>query len=161
MSKKLTFTLTSILLALIIAVSCVLISKQQVDVSTEALATRTVTLKRQEINYESILNEFENAKLEKQGSLTIFEGYKTIQLSDFAEIENLSESDIEQVQGVSVKYNFSYNNETNLVTLSAESINEKGEIELDEISGYAFTNEKGEMDALLDVDGEYVLLSEM
>ena len=161
MSKKLTFTLTSILLALIIAVSCVLISKQQVDVSTEALATRTVTLERQEINYESILNEFENAKLEKQGSLTTFEGYKTINVEDLTEFDNLSESELQHAEDSSVKYNFSYDSETNIVTISAQMKNELGEIELDEITGIGFINENNEIDAVMNVDGESILLSEM
>lgn len=39
--------------------------------------------------------------------------------------------------------------------------NEQGEIEVETISGYAFINETGEIDALMDVDGEFILISEM
>ncbi|MDD4276150.1 MAG: hypothetical protein PHO33_04140, partial [Clostridia bacterium] len=56
---------------------------------------------------------------------------------------------------------FSYDNETNVVTLSAELKNELGEIQIDTIAGTAFINEYGEIDALMDMDGEYALLSEM
>ncbi|MDD4351273.1 MAG: hypothetical protein PHP83_03735, partial [Clostridia bacterium] len=56
---------------------------------------------------------------------------------------------------------FSYDNETNVVTLSAELKNELGEIQIDTIAGTAFINEYGEIDAVMNIDGEGILLSEM
>ena len=160
MRKKILFSLSSVFLALIVAASCILCYNQKERYSTEA-QVRTVAVSNEEIDYESILNDFEDGKIEKEGSLTTFEGYKPLKLADFTELENLSEANLTEEAEIKVKYNFSYDYETNLVTLSAQSVSETGEIEVDEISGYAFQNSVGEMDALLEVDGEYILLSEM
>lgn len=162
MSKKLTFIVTSIILALFIPISCIIVSKLQVNnVTTTAAVVRNIELEPENVDYESILNKFENGKLETEGSLTTFEGYQTISISDLAELDNLSASDLEQAKETKVKYNFSYDSETNLVTLSAESIDANGEIEIEEISGTAFTDENGKIDAMFEVDGDYILLSEM
>ena len=161
MTKKLTFTITSIILALIIPLSGLLISKLNVDNVATTCATRTVTLQNENIDYESILNEFEDAKIETEGSITTFEGSKSIKLSDLSEFDNLSETDVEQMEGTAVKYHFSYDEESNIVTISAEMENENGEIEVEEISGVAFINDNNEIDAVMNVDGESILLSEM
>jgi len=162
MSKRLTFTITAIILALLVPISTLMISKLQVDNTTANVsATRTVELENAAIDYESILNEFENSTLKTEGSLTTFEGYKPIDASVLSEFDNLSSSDIEQVQDTYVKYNFSYDEETNIVTLCAEMKNENGEIEIEEISGVGFINDKNQIDAVMNIDGESILLSEM
>lgn len=162
MSKKAKFSIVSVAIACIMCLSFVIINYQQAEYTSANIATRTVELQKNELNYESILNEFENGKLETDGSLTTFEGTKTINLLDFAELNNLSATEIIEESKIEVKYNFSYDNETNIVTLSAKTINTTtNEIEIEEIYGVAFINELGEIDALLDVDGEYIYLSEM
>lgn len=162
MSKKLTFTITAIILALLVPISTLLITKLQADnTAANVSATRTVELTDSAIDYESILNEFENSTLTTEGSLTTFEGYKPIDPSVLSEFDNLSSSDIEQVQDTYVKYNFSYDEETNVVTLRAEMKNENGEIEIEEISGVGFINDKNQIDAVMNIDGESILLSEM
>lgn len=162
MSKKLTFTITAIILALLVPISTLMISKLQVkDVAANISATRTVELTNAAIDYESILNEFENSTLTTEGSLTTFEGYQTLNLADFAEIDLVSDSTVEDEMNFSVKYNFSYDAETNLVTVSVTTEYEDGSTEVDEISGAAFVNEQGDIDAVLDIDGELILLSEL
>ena len=162
MSKRLTFTITAIILALLVPISTLLITKLQADnTAANVSATRTVELENAAIDYESILNEFENSTLKTEGSLTTFEGYKPIDASVLSEFDNLSSSDIEQVQDTYVKYNFSYDEETNIVTLRAEMKNENGEIEIEEISGVGFINDKNQIDAVMNIDGESILLSEM
>ena len=47
------------------------------------------------------------------------------------------------------------------MTISAEMENEYGEIEIDTITGVGFINEQGEIDAVMNVEGEGILLSEM
>lgn len=128
---------------------------------TEQIRTTTIEISKQEIDYQSLLDEFDDGELETQGSLTTFEGYKSINLADLEGIDLTSESTLSEDKEVSIKYNFSYDAETGIVTLSAQSINFDGTIEIDEIQGVAFYNEKGEIDALLDVEGESVFLSEM
>lgn len=162
MSKRLTFTITAIILALLVPISTLMISKLQVDnTAANVSATRTVELENAAIDYESILNEFENSTLKTEGSLTTFEGYKPIDASVLSEFDNLSSSEVEQVQDTYVKYNFSYDEETNIVTLRAEMKNENGEIEIEEISGVGFINDKNQIDAVMNIDGESILLSEM
>lgn len=97
------------------AFSYLLIGKQNSDYVTTNLSTRTVELTNESIDYESILNEFENSTLKTEGSLTTFEGYKSIDASVLSEFDNLSSSEVEQVQDIYVKYNFSYDVETGLL----------------------------------------------
>lgn len=158
--KKFKIALLSLILALTSGfVYC--ISTYQQSKTIAGVSTRTIYVEQNKIDYQSILDEFDDAKLETQGSLTTFEGVKTLNINELAELDNVSmDSNVEE-ESVDVKYHFSYDSETNLVTLSAESINSNGFVELEEIQGFAFTDENGNMDALLDVDGETVLLSEM
>ena len=158
--KGLSFTLASLVVALIMVFNILLINKQQVDYVT-ALPTRTVELKVEQVDYESILNSFDDAVLTQEGSTTYFEGYKSISLSDLEAIDNLSQEDVDNATQTVVKYNYSYDNETNIVTLSATLQDEDGTVIIDTIEGTAFINEQGDIDALLEVDGEYVLLSEL
>lgn len=160
MKKKIIFSLSSVFLAVLLAISCILCYNQKERYSTEA-RVRTVAVSNKEIDYESILNDFEDGKIEKEGSLTTFEGYKTIKASDLLMFEELSESDTQQVEDSSVKYNFSYDSDTNVVTIAAEMKNENGEIYIDEIKGVGFINAEGQIDAVMNVEGESILLSEM
>jgi len=157
--------INTILIPLFLALVCGLFFcltfyfKSSNSANTEMM--RTIEVSQAQINYQSVLNDFDNSKLETEGSLTTFEGSKTLDWSDFEELDNVSESDIENNVGMEVRYHFSYDNETNIVTLSAQSENANGVIEVEEIQGYAFVNENNETDALLCVDGEFILLSEM
>ena len=119
MSKKLTFTITAIILALLVPTSTLLITKLQADnTAANVSATRTVELENAAIDYESILNEFENSTLKTEGSLTTFEGYQTLNLADFTEIDLVSSSTVEEELNFSVKYNFSYDAETILQNMA-------------------------------------------
>jgi len=121
---------------------------------------RTIEVSQAQINYQSVLNDFDNAKLETEGSLTKFEGSKTLELSDFEGLDNVSESDVESNIGCEVKYNVSYDAETNIVTLSASM--ENGEVlTIENIYGSAFFDENGTLDAVMSLDGDCILLSEM
>lgn len=160
--KKKNFIFVSLLLAVICGLAyCLPSFINYRQTSQTASATRTIEVKQNEIDYQSIFDEFENAKLETDGSLTTFEGVKPISIDDLSAIDNLSESDLETCSDISVKYNFSYDAETGMVTLSAATISGDAVIEVDEIQGVAFYNEYGAIDALLEVDGDYILLSEM
>ena len=159
MAKKKLFSLiTTISLAIILLVTPCLI---KVSGTSQNVRTTTIEVKRQAIDYQSVLDEFENAELETEGSLTTFVGYKSINLADLNGFDLVSETDVQENTEVSVKYNFSYDNETNIVTLSAELKDEFGEIQVDTLYGAAFINEYGEIDAVMNVDGEGILLSEM
>lgn len=124
-------------------------------------ATRTVELSASTIDAQSILNEFDDAKLTKKGTTTYFEGYKALDTDKLSEIDYISEEDFAELEECTVKYNFSYDSETNIVTLAASATLPDGSIDVDEITGVGFLNENDEIDAVMNVDGDAVLLSEM
>ncbi len=129
-------------------------------VNTPRQIKTTIEISRQEIDYQTLLSDFDNGDLEINDTITTFEGYKTIKLSDLENIDFASESSSSDTD-IKIKYNFSYCNETNIVTLKAELKDELGEIQIDTITGAAFINEYGEIDAVMNIDGEGILLSEM
>lgn len=159
---KLKISILSICLALICGLTyCLTNYLQTNDVSTTQAVVRTIDASANEVDYQSIFNEFDTAKLDTVGTLTTFEGTKSISLEDFAELDNLSESDIETCEDMTVTYNFSYDAETNIVTVSATTKSGENTIEIEEIQGVAFINEQGNIDAVMNIDGEGLLLSEM
>lgn len=129
--------------------------------TTLSANVRTVSLVENEVDYQSVLNEFEDGELTKAGALTTFTGGQMLDASVFEEFDNVRESDLETLSDCKVSYKFTYDSESNIVTIFAELINETGEMELDEISGVGFINDAGEIDAVMNVDGEGILLSEM
>jgi hypothetical protein len=128
---------------------------------TAITEVRTVNLQANAVDYQSVLDEFENASFTVEGNKADFVGYQTIDASLLSQIDMLSASDIESIAACSIKYHFTYDVETNVVTIAAEATLENGEIILDEIKGVGFYNDKGEIDAVMNVDGDGVLLSEM
>lgn len=159
MTKKKWYSiLISLSLVLVLALVACLTNFTNTNQQTR---TTTIEVSRQEIDYQSLLDEFDNGKLDHQDSLTTFEGYKSINLADLEGIDLTSDSTLSGNTEVNVKYNFSYDNETNIITLSAELKDEFGEIQIDTITGAAFINDYGEIDAVMNVDGEGILLSEM
>ena len=122
---------------------------------------RAVSLATEKIDYQAVLNEFEDSELVQDGTLTTFTGYQTLKAEIFEEIDNVSVEDVEQLSGCKVGYTFTYDNESNVVTLYAQMQNEYGEIEIDTVSGVGFINDNGEIDAVINIEGEGILLSEM
>ena len=127
---------------------------------TETIRTTKIEVTRQTIDYQSILDEFEDSELKTENSLTTFVGSKTIILSELDGIDLVSNVDLKEDK-IDVKYKFSYDIDTNIVKISAELQDELGKIYIDEIFGAAFINEYGEIDAVMNIDGEGILLSEM
>ncbi len=160
MTKSKKIWLSSVIAVLIVTVGFLFFYTSTIGARQTQLNVRNVELTSVELDYSSIINNFENAKVEKEGTLTTFEGYQTLSASLFEELDNVSSSDVEEAVGCQVKYNFSYDSETNIVTLSAKMVNGDS-FELEEIYGAAFINDKGNIDAVMDLDGDYVLLSEM
>ena len=122
---------------------------------------RDVELQEQNVDYQSVLENFEGGMLEQEGYFVTFEGTQQLNLKEYQFLDNLSKFDIESLNNISVLYKFSYDYENDIIYLSATMTNEDANIETDTISGSAFLNDNGEIDAVMDIDGEYVLLSEM
>lgn len=162
--KKRFKNLSLALMSLVLVITCAFVyctdNYRQTKASTEAL-TRNIEVTQREMDYQSVFDEFENPVLETEGTLTTFEGVKTFDLADFTELDLVADAETGESPKMQVKYNFSFDANTGVVTLSANSINLEGIIEVDKIQGLAFYDENGNIDALLDVDGDSVLLSEL
>ena len=140
-------------------------SEQTIKYSDDITQSRTIKTDGSIIDCESIFNSFDESHIETEGSTTIFEGIRAIDLLSLDGLDEVSQSTSANTL-IKVKYKFSYDNETNIVTLTAVEIRENGdssyeETIVDTILGIAFINEAGVLDAVLDVDGEYILLSEL
>lgn len=132
------------------------------NISSKMAMVRTIELQKSVISNQAIFDEFEDAELTVTDKLATFVGYKNLDASVFSMLDNLSMDEKEELaENCKVCYYFTYDKETNIVTISAEMSNEFGEIEMDTISGVGFINDKNEIDAVMNIEGESVLLSEM
>jgi len=158
---KIGMSIVAVLLAIVLGfVSASFGSNSQIATETTA-STRTIELSKTEVDSQSLLAEFDNATLTTEGNLTTFEGTKPLDLSALSEIDNISEVDFEGLANATVKYRFTYDSEENVVTIAATAELPDGTVEVDEIRGVGFINENNEIDAVMNVDGEGILLSEM
>lgn len=157
-NKLLRLVVVACFVATVIVVLSGCKSKNTEDVEAKL---RTIELKENKIDYEAVLNEYEESSFEEEGPVFKFEGKKRISLDAFSSIENLSEKEINEMESTYVSYKYSYNIETRVITLSAIMENELGVIEIEEVTGISFINEKEELDAVMDFEGEKILLSEM
>lgn len=131
--------------------------------------TRIVSANNSMIDYESIFNEYENANLTQEGSLTTFEGDQTLKLDELElEDEELDEEDLKLLENgeVTIRYKYTFDYVTDKVSVTAVMVGTTSDGEINEtivdtIEGKAFINEAGEIDAELDFDGEIILLSEL
>lgn len=160
MKKKnvLKFFITSVL-ALVLLLSPFMLQKIDNDYN-EKLRTTKIEATESEIDHENVLSQFEDSSMTKEDSTTIFVGYQTLNLDEIGELDEVSETNVDNQTQARVKYTYTYNEETNLVTLKAQ-MEKDNEVVVDEIVGFAFVNENGEIDAVLDMDGEEMLLSEL
>ena len=129
--------------------------------NTSNAAVRTMEISETEMDYQSILDSFEESEMYVEDNTTCFMGYQTLDAELFEEFDNVSEEDLTSIEGCKVEYKFTYNIETNIVTIYAELQKGNNEVLIDEISGIAFINDSGNVDAYMNVDGESMLLSDM
>lgn len=159
--KSLSLAVMSIILAIMCTFMYCTDNYRQTKASTEAI-TRNIEVSKKSIDYESVFEEFEDPILETEGSLTTFEGVKTFDLADFDELDLVADVETGETPKMQVKYNYSYDCEANMVTLTATMVGDEDEPLIDTMYGMAFVNEKGELDAVFDCDdGEYITLSEL
>lgn len=157
-SKSLTI---AIAVLLCVALICIFATSKLWTTNAVA-AVRDIPLEQAGVDNQAIFDSFEDAKLTTIGAVTYFEGKKTLDSEALSTIDYIAEEDFNAIpEDAKVKYNFSYDNETNIVTLRATMIMPDGTYEIDEISGIGFINENNEIDAVMNVEGESVLLSEL
>ena len=157
--KKYSFSIIAVVLTLIVGLyysAGKLFSRKEITSNV-----RTVTLAETDIDFQALLDEFENGELIQEDNVTTFRGTQALDSEIFEEIDTISENEIEDISNCVVSYVFTYDSDNNVVTISAEMENEYGEIEIDTITGVGFINEQGEIDAVMNVEGEGILLSEM
>ncbi|HEY8390119.1 MAG TPA: hypothetical protein VIL26_04120 [Clostridia bacterium] len=158
-AKKKTIVFSAFVMALTLIVSGYFILG---NISSKTAMVRTIELQKSVISNQAIFDEFEDADLTVTDKLATFVGYKNLDASVFSMLDNLSVDEKEELaENCKVRYYFTYDKESNIVTISAEMSNEFGEIEMDTISGVGFINDKNEIDAVMNVEGEGILLSEM
>lgn len=160
--RKNKIALISILLVLVC--SCVyfattFLQTKQITNETQTVV-RTVEISKNAVDYQSILDEFEDAKLDTIGNITNFEGVKTFNLADFIELDLVSDTNVEDFE-VKIKYRYEYDKEAKIISLSATYVDEDGMEIVDTLIGVPFVDENGNLDAVFDCDGEYMLLSEL
>ncbi|GEM_PF-3946801 len=147
--------------ALVMILASWLVFSNQSQVNNANSPKRTISLVNEEIDYQSQFERFDSVEITQENNIAVLHGTQIVAASLFEEIDNVSEDDIEDLAGAEISYDMSYDSESNIITISAEMKNELGEVKIDQISGVAFFNENGEIDAVMNVDGEGVLLSEM
>lgn len=124
-----------------------------------ATPTRDVELIEQNVDYQAILSSFDDSKLIIQNAKASFSGYKTYCLNEFDIIDYISNTQIQET--ITVRYEATYFDEDNSVSLTAIIVNTNGEEIKDTVYGVAFIDENGNPDAIMNFDGDYILLSEL
>ena len=136
-----------------------IVNAEKGEIATEL---RTISLSNApQEDYQTVFEKFDDYELNTEGTLTTFTGSQTINSSVLQEIDNLSISETENIADCQVSYEFTYDVESNVITIYAYMSNEYGEIEVDKISGVCFIDDNNEIDAVMNIGGEGILLSEM
>lgn len=152
------FKLFSLLSCVAVFTFCIIGVKQE-DINAPV---RDVELSQQNVDYESIFNQYENAKLEysKNEGYVSFSGtihYSSEELCD-VDLVNITNNDDEDL---AIEYSFDYDIDENLFYMNVEATNTENGTILDRIVGVPFENDKGEVDIVFDVEGDCILLSEL
>ncbi|MDR0696322.1 MAG: hypothetical protein LBF68_02085, partial [Christensenellaceae bacterium] len=123
---------------------------------------RTIKIKKEAVDAQSYLEGFDDADLSTDGTLTSFTGTQKIDINLLDYVSDVTGIDyIEPESETVIKYFATYDSESNIVTLSANIIMPDKTEMLDEIYGMAFIDGNGEIDAVMNVEGESILLSEL
>ena len=162
MKSKILKIISTISLALVMIFNPLFAQGLNSEAASENLEiqTRTVSANEQTINLENAFSEFESGTITVSQNVTKVEGIKSFKLSDFEELDLVSETNADE-EVLKLKYNYEYNNQTNQIILSVTLENEETVSDEDKMIGYAFINESGNIDAAFDCEGETILLSEL
>lgn len=159
---KIVTSIVAVILSCVLLCICILLGNSLHNGTNVSSANpRTIELAQSAVDVQSVFDEFEEASFIREGRTVYFEGIKPLERDSLSELDNISESNFEELENCSTKYNFSYNSETNVVTIKATVRLSNGNIEVDELSGVGFINKNKEIDAVMNIEGEGILLSEM
>lgn len=160
--NKFLISIIAIMLSCVIMFTTIAVYNNTINSSVVSASVRTVELSQTGVEAQSILEKYEDSTFTIVGQKATFTGYQTLDSSLLSEIDEINEMDIEALNQCKVKYEYTYNAANNIVTISAVMHNEYGDIIMDELSGLAFWDENGEIDAIISIDeSENILLSDL
>ncbi len=152
----------SIVLVFTLVAIIILSNTSKLDAQDVNNPIRTVRLAGSEVDVQSILAEYEDVSLSTEQSVTKFTGYRTLDDSILSNVDNVSETDMANLVNQRIKFECTFDAQTNIVTINAYAESEEGTILSEEFFGIAFINDMGEVDAIIKIDNdESVLLSDL
>lgn len=127
-------------------------------------ADRSMSIDKECVELDSVLEEYDSYSKEySNNSLNIvFTDILNIEqdnsIVNFSDAE-ITDEELEALNNSIITYEFSYNVDTNIITVCA-TMDNNGKIDVDTIQAKAFYNSNGDVDAMFLVEGETVFLSE-
>ncbi len=127
------------------------------EISETNTQIRTIELDKNKIDEDNFFNTFVNSNLEINDEEIIFTGLK--KLKDFnISYDNVSELILEEDYNEYMSFEYIYNKKSSILTLNAY---QEDETFIDDLECFIFENADGEGDALICVEDEYLLLSDI
>ncbi len=120
---------------------------------------REVELSTNEVDYQSVINEFDEYEYSYEESKITFTGLQTIDATELFEIDFISDNNLSNK--IVTKYDSSYDYENGIVSLSVSLVDGEEITVIDTIFGVIVSNDSNEFDVVFDVEGEILLLSEL
>lgn len=156
MKKRIT-VLTSLMLTFVLLIVG-LFSINYSNSGNSALI-RNVKLTNSSLVEDSYFNDFDSYNIFVENNKITFVGLDTIQVSEFYEINEISDSNVDE--SISLKYTCEFDSFYNIISLSVCYVDTEENVLLDTIYGVVVMNNEKEFDAIFEIDGENVLLSEL
>lgn len=125
------------------------------------LLVRTVELSEEKIDNQAVLNSFDDVAIKVDGSLTSFTGYQCLDASLLDDLDEINASYSDNDDTCRIKYDIQYDSESNTVIISAKLEESDGTTYIDNVEGICFLDDSGDINAVLNVDNDGILLSEM
>lgn len=158
---KLLTGIIAIILSCVIMFTVIGINSNTIKVDAVSASTRTVEVSQTSVDAQSIFDEFENVELTKDDTKISFVGTKQMDLSVLSDIDLIALDETFGEDFKDVTYNVSVDSENLNLEVSLSFLTENDEIVTDTLNGIVVTSETGKADALIFIDGETVLLSEL
>lgn len=159
--NKYLISIIAIFLSYAIIFTTIFVNFGAKNVSVASACVRTVDISRLDVDAQSVFDEFDNVELKTEDSKVSFVGTKQMDLSSLSDIDLISLDETFGINCKDVTYNLSIDAETSELELSLSFLTENNEVITDTLTGIAITSETGKADALIFIEGETVLLSEL
>jgi len=152
------FTSIAVILGILLSVTFIWNSRIRTFDYNDEKMTRTIVA---DIDYQSMLDtSFDSYILETKEERVSLDAEKSFSVTK-EQIDNLGLDDSIEGNTVNVKYNIDYDSVNNLIYLTINFMDFDDIIESETLQGSVFYDENNKIDAVFNVDGEPVLMSEM